>query len=260
MRVSLFFLILAIVVSCKKNTVIPPEDLPPIPEVPESGPAVRIRITNVANGTPLTLGTTSYTTTSNDTFSVSILKYYVTNISLSSSVSGQSVTVPSSYFLINEADSTSRFFTLKNIPEGEYDRISFIIGVDPARNTSGAQSGALDPVNGMFWDWNTGYIMAKMEGSSPQSGSAMKSLSFHIGGFASKNAGVRDVSLSLPTELHIHANSKPVMSISADLAKWFSGTHAISFASTYMVASVSTTSGKIADNYSNMFTVTSVVN
>lgn len=260
MRLSLIFLVLALAVSCKKTTVVPPEDLPPIPEIPESGPGVRIRINNVANGVPLILGTTSYTTTSNDTFSVNTLKYYVTNISLSSSVSGQSVAVPSSYFLIDQADSTSRFFTLKNIPEGEYDHISFIIGVDVARNTSGAQSGALDPIHGMFWDWNSGYIMAKMEGSSPQAGNAMKSLSFHIGGFAGKNGGVRDVSLSLPTQLHIHANSKPVMSISADLAKWFSGTNTINFASTYMVASVSTTSGQIATNYANMFTVTSVVN
>ncbi len=259
MRLSLIFLVLTLVFSCKKNTVVPPEDLPPVFETPDSGPGLRIRINNVANGTPLTLSTGSYTTASNDTFSVTSFKYYISNISLSS-VSGQTVQLPATYFLIDEADSTSRFFTLKNVPAGEYNGISFMIGVDAARNTSGAQSGALDPVKGMFWDWNSGYIMAKMEGSSPQAGNAMKSLSFHIGGFTTKNAGVRDVSLSMPTELHMHSDNKPVISISADLAKWFSGSHTISFASTYMVASVSTTSGQIATNYANMFTVTSVVN
>jgi hypothetical protein len=45
--------------------------------------------------------------------------------------------------------------------------IRFLLGVDSARNVSGIQTGALDPARGMFWTWNSGYVMAKIEGSSP---------------------------------------------------------------------------------------------
>jgi hypothetical protein len=61
--------------------------------------------------------------------------------------------------------------------------MEFMIGVDSARNNSGAQTGALDPTNGMFWSWSTGYIMAKFEGTSAQSPAAANALKFHIGGF-----------------------------------------------------------------------------
>ena len=58
-----------------------------------------------------------------------------------------------------------------------------MIGVDSARNTSGAQLGALDPANSMFWSWNSGYIFVRMEGNSPQSTQPYNKLQFHIGGF-----------------------------------------------------------------------------
>jgi hypothetical protein len=40
----------------------------------------------------------------------------------------------------------------------------------------------LDVANGMYWMWNSGYIMAKMEGTSNQSGATNKNLKFHIFG------------------------------------------------------------------------------
>jgi len=59
------------------------------------------------------------------------------------------------------------------------------MGVDSLRNVSGAQTGALSTANGMFWDWNSGYIMLKAEGMSPNSTS--KNFVFHLGGFKGVN-------------------------------------------------------------------------
>lgn len=259
MRYSLFFLVLALAMSCKKTAVVPPEDLPPLAGHEITGIHFRIKVDNVVNGNPLLLGTTSYTTAQSDTFSVNSLKYYLSNICLRR-IQGDTIRIPDTYFLVDQADPNSCILTVQNVPEGDYDQLYLMIGVDPLRNTSGAQAGALDPIHGMFWDWNSGYIMARMEGSSPQSGSASKQLAFHIGGYSGKKAGVRDVSLSLPVNMHTHRDHSPLVTLSADLAKWFSGTHAISFATTYNVATVSTASGQISDNYINMLTVTSVVN
>ncbi|WP_316930094.1 MbnP family protein, partial [Hymenobacter sp. IS2118] len=47
----------------------------------------------------------------------------------------------------------SQLLALKDIPVGDYQSVSFTVGVDSARNVAGAQTGALDPNNGMFWTW-----------------------------------------------------------------------------------------------------------
>ena len=53
------------------------------------------------------------------------------------------------------------------LPEGDYTELQFLLGVDSLHNVSGAQTDDLDPAKDMFWTWNSGYVMAKMEGNSP---------------------------------------------------------------------------------------------
>jgi len=261
MRFSgILLLICSVFFSCKKNTVNPPEAMLPMPPPANTGTSLQLNINNVANGKPLILGATgSYTTANSDTFSVSLLKYYISNVSLTNSA-GQTVTVPESYFLIDQSDSLSRFITLQNIPVNDYTAISFMIGIDSTKNVSGAQSGALDPLKGMFWDWNSGYIMAKMEGISPQSGSNLKLITYHIGGYNGINKGIRAVTLNLPLSAHVESGHTPAIILSADLSKWFSAINTIPFSTMFFVASISAKSKSVADNYSKMFTVTAVVN
>lgn len=245
--------------SCKKTVVTPAEELPPLNGIPNSGASLRINIDHVVDGAPLALNTATYVTAGSDTFSVKLFKYYLTNISLSNDA-GQTVTIPGSYYLVDEGLPASKTFTLQNVPVGEYQAISFLIGVDSAKNVSGAQAGVLDPVYGMFWDWNSGYIMAKMEGYSPQSGSNIKDLSFHIGGYNGPNRGVRVINLNFPMKAHVHAEHQSQVNMSGDLAKWFSGVNSVDFNTTYFIGNISAKSRGIAENYTHMFTVTSVVN
>ena len=42
------------------------------------------------------------------------------------------------------------------------------LGVDSLRNVTGVQTGALDPAMDMYWTWNTGYVMAKLEAAAQQ--------------------------------------------------------------------------------------------
>lgn len=240
--------------------IVPPEDLPPLNGVPASDASLKLNISHVVNGSALVMSPThTYTTANNDTFSVKLFRYYLTNVKLTNDA-GQLISVPGSYYLVDESDPSTKIITLPNVPEGDYTTVSFLIGVDSAKNVSGAKAGVLDPVNGMFWDWISGYIMAKMEGYSPQSGSNIKDLSFHIGGFNGPNRGIRDINLPLPINAHVHKEHQTQVNISGDLAKWFSGTNAITFSNTFFIGNISARSKSIADNYAHMFTVTSVVN
>jgi hypothetical protein len=48
-------------------------------------------------------------------------------------------------------------------------------------NHTGDQAGDLDPINGMIWSWNTGYIFFKHEGVYKDSLQQTKGLLYHYG-------------------------------------------------------------------------------
>jgi len=119
-----------------------------------------------------------------DSLYFTTFRYYISNIRLKNA-DGTWYTQPDSYFLLDLANGTTPTVTLENVPYGEYTDIEYVLGVDSTHNVSGAQSGDLSPSLGMFWNWNTGYIMLKAEGISPQSGDG--SFAYHLGGFSGPN-------------------------------------------------------------------------
>ena len=248
---------LACMVSCKKYHAPAPEPLPS--NGPDTTGSLDIVISNVVNGSPLVLSTQKYTNANSDTFMVDIYRYYFTNINLKTA-SGYSWAQPESYFLVDQANPSSLTLHIPHVPRANYTAVEFMIGVDKNRNTSGAQTGALDPANGMFWSWNTGYIMAKLEGTSPQSGDTYKKLTFHLGGFSGANSVIRSYQLSFPNAAQVTETHKPLVNMNNDLAEWFKTPTTVSFGTIYGVTTSNGNAKTIADNYADMFTVTSVVN
>lgn len=246
--------------ACRKK----PDPVVP-PQVIDSGGVnvadghLKIVFENRVGGQPLQLNTGVYINAAGDTFSVSMYKYYISNIKLWRADSSY-YAEPESYHLVNEALFDSKSFILHSTPVGNYTSISFIIGVDSGRNVSGAQTGALDPANAMFWDWNTGYIMAKLEGTSPQSGAPGKNISFHMGGFYGKFNVVRNVSLMLPQPAIVTAAKTPEIHIKSDVLEWFKNPLTISFAAHYSITNPGGDAALMADNYADMFTVDHVEN
>ena len=205
------------------------------PDVPPTGVGtVDLEMENVVGTQPLVLNVTQGTNANNETFKVTKFLYYVSNLKLTKT-DGTVYAVPESYYLVNQADVTTHKIALKDIPAGDYNKISYIVGVDSARNVAGAQTGALDPANNMFWTWNSGYIYLKMEGTSAQSPTG--ALTFHIGGFKSPNSAIRTVTLNTPANINLQVRNdhKPEVHIKADVMKMFSGVTPVRFADTYTV-------------------------
>lgn len=214
---------------------------------------------NVVNNAPLTLGTQSYTNAKNETFTVSTFKYYVSNIELTNT-DGTVYKAPESYFLIDQSQSSSFNPKLENVPAGDYNKISFTIGVDSARNFAGAQTGVLAPEKGMFWTWNSGYIFVKMEGNSQASTQANKSLTFHIGGASKTTNVIRKASFNIANTLRIRSTSAPEIHFNANVAAMFSGVQDISFTQ-YNSMHGGANAIIIANNYANnMFSLDHVHN
>lgn len=180
-----------------------------------------------------------------DTLVINRFKYYLSHIQLINA-KGEIFTPKNDYYLINSSEETSMTIQL-SIPEGKYTGIQFLLGVDSIRNVSGVQTGALDPLHGMFWTWNSGYVMAKLEGTSSSSKMAGKQFTYHIGGFRNKQRTSRKISLT-----GAYANE---LTILADAKNWFDGPNKISVAKEPICHSPGELAVRIADNYSRMFSI-----
>jgi hypothetical protein len=249
---GLFFLSSSVFVSsCKKDEPVKITDSLDLPQ-PGTG-AIIMKFKNTCNGTNLVLDFKKYLNANGDTFQVSAFNYYISNLVFAKS-DGTKYIEKESYHLIKANEETSLEFTMINVPSGEYTSVDFLIGVDSARNVSGAQTGALDPAHGMFWTWSTGYIMAKMEGTSSSSPAGGNTIAYHIAGFEGKENGIKPVTISFPSPLVVSGGMAKKFVLRAELDTWFGTPNVIDFATHPTVVTLTPISNQIAANYSKMFT------
>jgi hypothetical protein len=80
------------------------------------------------------------------------------------------------------------------------NKISLLFGIDSALQVGGVGTGALDPLRGMYWTWQTGYVQWKMEGAIRVDG-VESPLELHLGGFdgATKSQSMLSDYLIYPT-------------------------------------------------------------
>ncbi len=220
---------------------------------------VRFTFRNMVNTSPMDLNAATYINPFGETYTISRFKYYVSNIRLT----GTSTTAieNESYHLVDESIPGSLSFSFET-DENTFSGISFLLGVDSIRNVSGAQTGALDPLNDMFWTWNSGYIMAKMEGTSPLSNQAGKKIEYHIGGFSGVNNTLKTINLAFPAgkTLVINEGKTSNISLEADFNKWWQTPNDIKIVNLPVCTTPGALAKQVADNYSKMFTITDVVN
>jgi hypothetical protein len=213
---------------------------------------VNVTFENKVGNEELVFNTKTYKNQNGEDFTISMFNYYISNIRLES-VDGKTYAEPESYHLVMEDKPASKSFTLSDVPAGKYKSVTFLIGVDSLRNVSGAQTGALDPAHGMFWTWNTGYIMLKFEGASPQSTATDNKLAYHLGGFSGANSVLRTVTLTFASPIDINGAATGNLQLQADLLQLFRSPNMVEF-SQYRSSHLSgEASRKIADNYQTMF-------
>ncbi|MDE3126315.1 MAG: hypothetical protein KGK14_12420 [Bacteroidota bacterium] len=241
--------------SCKKDIT---------PEYNSSATGqLSVEFDNVVGNQDLQLNTGVYTNASGETFKLTLLKYFVSNFILTKT-DGTTYIVPqdSCYFLIDESSPNTTIPKLR-VPEGEYSKLSFVLGVDSLRNTVdiSKRTGVLDPAGtaaGMYWSWNSGYIFFKMEGTSPVSTQNGNIFQYHIGLFGGYTAptinNLKTITLDLTARgtAKIKATKSANIHLLVDIMKVFNGTTNISIAKNSVVM-VSPFSATIANNYVNMF-------
>lgn len=205
---------------------------------------------------PLVLGQDYLHPETNETLNFQTCNYYLSNFQFRK-LDGSWWSHPFSYNLVRVTENNDYTFVLPNLPFGTYDAVRFLIGVDSARNVSGAQSGDLAPSNAMFWSWSTGYIMIKLEGNSPQAN--WEYFSFHIGGFRdSDNSNTtrwKEISL-VDTPIMVTSQGNPKLSMHVDLSKvWTSNNPLATYSSLHAPNSVAQ---MMADQFATAFSLDGV--
>lgn len=210
----------------------------------------------------LAFDTVTYENFFNEPFTVKAFKFYIHGIELMNTDSNKAVPIANDqYYLIDFADTNSTQIKF-SVSSYKYNRLAFTLGVDSALNVSGAQTGALDPAKGMFWTWNTGYIMAKLEGTSPVSTAPSHLFEYHIGGFKQAESVIKKITLSFPLGggVDMKTGQTTTIHITADAYDWFHNPHDIRISDHPAVMTPGALSQQVAENYSKMFTVVEINN
>ena len=135
-----------------------------------------------------------------DSFQLEVFKCYLSNFRFYSQ-SNELIFTDSNAFLIELSDSVLTHTITIDCPVNVTPKtIVYSIGLDSVSNTSGALSGALDPLNGMFWTWQSGYIHLKLEGTFFKTGRPKTALEFHLGGYRWPNATLIDKQVDIKYE------------------------------------------------------------
>lgn len=229
-----------------------------IKESPNSDSSiVKISFINTVKNSRIVLNDSVYTNPFEEKYTISKLRYYVTNVSLNNG--SKSFMEKNSYHLIDESKEESQSFTF-NVPAGNYNSIQFLLGVDSLHNVSGAQTGDLDPTKDMFWTWNSGYVMAKMEGNSPSSTLVNNKYEFHIGGYAGPYNVIKKVQLDFHNKgLEVAAGKTIEIMINADINTWWSDANDIKIAEHANITSPGKFALAISDNYAKMFSIEKII-
>ncbi|HQX31847.1 MAG TPA: hypothetical protein PLE71_17710, partial [Flavobacteriales bacterium] len=142
---------------------------------------------------------------------IETFKFFIGHATLFSR--GQIVFHDSAYHLIDATDPESLNILLKATQKLKFDSVSFTLGVDSITSVFGAFGGDLDPTNGMYWTWNSGYINFKLEGTSPVCNTTKNAFNFHLGGYLAPYRSAQVVGLRVPSQNEV--------TIGIDLSKFF---------------------------------------
>ncbi|GAB4133047.1 MAG: hypothetical protein Fur0041_04920 [Bacteroidia bacterium] len=118
----------------------------------------------------------------NDSIQIDVLSFYISDITF---LRNDTVVFreDNSYHLIDFTKPVSMRVAVDFGSDITYDKVRFHLGVDSLTNVSGAMGGDLDPVNGMYWTWQSGYINFKMEGVSQKCPARNNRFQYHLGGY-----------------------------------------------------------------------------
>lgn len=206
---------------------------------------------NTVKGRPVIKGNAIYRNSLGEDFSITKLKYYVSH----AVVRGRNEFRDEGYYLIDEGKRNSISLS---VPAGSFEGIGFLFGIDSLKHCSGAQEGDLDPLMDMFWTWNSGYVIFKLEGNSPSSGADLERIEHHIGGYKGDNNVSKEINLSFPSPVSVAPGENKEVFIEMDLDKYWNSSVPVYISKDPVITKPGEDAVKVSANFKNMFSFHSI--
>ncbi|MFM8363268.1 MAG: MbnP family protein, partial [Haliscomenobacter sp.] len=173
--------------------------------MPEQGRSGRILFAPIFEGEALELGREYALEGGADSIRLETLRFYLSHPRLLRK--GRVVfAFPESAYLMDMAEPASLALSWSAPRTLLFDQVAFELGVDSLTQAGGARGAALDPIRGMYWSWQSGYIHVKLEGTATASKARHFSFQYHLGGYRAPFNTIR--TLVLPArprgDTHIH--------------------------------------------------------
>lgn len=128
--------------------------------------------------------------------SISNLKFYISELALFNNDTFVA-SVGKQHHLFDLEIPSSRHIYQEINQMGHFNQIRFKIGIDSLTHTEGVFEGDLDPVHGMYWTWQSGYIHFKLEGKSPDCSTRQNKFQIHVGGYQTPFNTLREITLPI---------------------------------------------------------------
>lgn len=238
MKYNLFFLLgfFIIVASCKKN------DNNATPDN-----SLTIHIVHTVDTKTLYWDSLIYTNASSELYSVSRLEYFLSNFHF---YKNNTLVYQKDTVLYVNAQLLKNDCSLSNFPEGSYDSVSFLIGVDSAHNIHDSLPPTASNI-GMEWPdaMGGGYHFMKFEGHWLDTNSNTPGFAMHLGTNAYLIAtGAKGT--------FVKSNSINSITLNMNLNAWFNEPNKYSFQNdgVYTMGNA-TLMQKIKENGSHVFTI-----
>lgn len=230
--------VILILSACKKtdNTTAQPVVIPPT-----------VSLSYSVDNRSLQFDTIKYTNAAGNIYSINRLQFYLSAFEFEN-MDG-TISKYDDVFYVDARTNTNRSFTFSNLPNGNYKRIKFLIGLDSAHNVENGLPNNLDNTN-MVWPstMGGGYHFMKLEGKFLVSSKAY-GFAMHLG--KNKNC----VSINIEKNFSISAASY-VMNLKMNLNEWFANPDVYDFNvdGNYSMA-YSAALAKLARNGADVFTL-----
>lgn len=170
-----------------------------------------LHVNHKVDGANLAFNQYNYTNTAGNNYSVTTLKYYISSFTFHRIDNTEFKS--DAVFYVDAA--SSKVFNINYIPVGNYNRISFVIGLIPEQNITGSLPSTTGK-NNMAWPdmMGGGYHFMKFEGYFINNSSVQSSYAIHLG----TNSSL--VNIELNSDLNFSEENENI-NLSMNLNEWF---------------------------------------
>jgi len=173
---------------------------------------------------PLYFDSLVYQNAFGNVYSVATLKYFISDITLHNA-DGTEVLIDEEHYVDARDNDTKTFTPASKIPAGTYTSISFIFGLNEAKNVAGRYPNP--PENNMEWPpaMGTGYHYMKLEGKiKVDSTGTTQNYQAHTG---PSMGNAYYIEVEVPLNFTFNSGDEKIVSIAMDVNKWWNNPNEI---------------------------------